>query len=286
MGALLALILVAPRPVLAQDDDDDGCEPSSGEGPDEVTPAASAGGVSLGAVIRVLYSPGYFSTPIRQMSAPTLVRLTNEDGEMVTGATEIISDYLFFAPDELLRPRTRYMGMAVGDDYDLEFSFTTGTAVDTAPPRFGEIDKVDTARVDESCEAPDGGYRVDVSFAPATDDGPPGDIEYLLYATRGPEVVAPQLRARIRNYSTDVITMAFVIAPSEAVSPICIAVHAIDGVGNVDEDGEENCFEPIRGNFFEPLCSVGAAGAGSGRGWLALLALGLAAAVRRRRSRR
>ena len=74
--------------------------------------------------------------------------------------------------------------------------------------------------------------------------------------------------------------MAFVLSPEEAVSPGCVVVHAVDGVGNVDDDMEPECFEPVQGNFFEPLCSASRV---EGRHWLSW---GLLALVLRRRRRR
>jgi hypothetical protein len=98
------------------------------------------------------------------------------------------------------------------------------------------------------------------------------------------------LRARTRNFTTDLITMAFVLEPSEAVEPICVAIQAVDGVGRVDNDGEPRCFDPIQGNFFEPLCTVGsfgasraASGAWGSAGVLVGFALVLAGRRRRRR---
>ena len=141
----------------------------------------------------------------------------------------------------------------------------------------------------------DGGFRVGVFFAPATDSGPPGSIEYLLFQTRGVGVDAPILRNRVRNYPGEQITMAFVLPAEEASAPICVRIAAIDGVGNPTfsdrRDGEEACLDPVQGNYFYPLCHASAPGrAARGTGGTALAlgafgALWLAARVRRRRWR-
>ena len=142
------------------------------------------------------------------------------------------------------------------------------------PPEMGEIREVRSTPTPVNCDAPEGGYRVDVSFEPALDDGSPGSIEYLLYLTRGPGVQAPELRDRARNFTEGgdgLVTMAFVLRPNEADGPVCVAVHAVDGVGRVDRSVPARCFEPIQGNFFQGLCSVGFAFRESNEGARTLL---------------
>lgn len=272
---------VSPATATAQEE----CDPDLFRGPRVVTPSDSARDVTLDAIVEVEFSDGYFDEP--GVDPATAVTLGEDDGgAAVPGRTQVIRDTLFFVPDAPLSPSTFYSGRARGLDGDLEFAFETGTvARDTTPPVLGEIDGASSSEVEPSCEAPDGGFRIDVSFRPATDDGPAGSIEYLLFLTRGPMVDAPQLRATARNFATELVTMAFVLSPDEAVAPVCVAVHAVDGLGNVDDDGQSRCFDPVQGNYFEPLCSVTPGlPAASRRGpWLALLlALGLVARRLRR----
>ncbi len=264
---IAALASFSPR-ALAQTDDLE-CDDVPSRRPVYVTPAHMAVGATLGAPVRVRYTDGYFEDPTVGMSPEESIflwRCAADDflctaGEPLSGTVQVIGNELIFRADAPFEPNTRYGGVALGADGDgLEFVFTTGTSFDSEAPSFTGIRSLASDRVGPSCEAPEGGYRIDVKVEPATDDGPGGDVEYLLYLTRGPEVEAPQLRSRQRNFSGEEIPMAFVIDPSEAVSPICVAVHAVDGVGRVTESPAE-CFDPIQGNFFEPLCSVSAAGA-------------------------
>ena len=263
LGSLLVLA-VAPASVSAQPEEEP-CDDTTGRGPLLVTPSDSARAVTLGAQIRVQYSAGYFEDPsigADPATAITLVRCPPEadtcaDGVPVTGSAQAVGDVLVFTPDEAFESRTDYQGVAVGVDFNLPFTFQTGAGFDTSPPTMGTIRDVRSEAVDTSCSAPEGGYRIDTVFTPATDDGPPGDIEYLYYLTRGPLVEAPELRDRLRNFAaTDTITMSFVLEPREAVSPVCVTVYAIDGVGNIDDDTEPFCFDPIQGNFFEPACAA------------------------------
>ena len=128
---------------------------------------------------------------------------------------------------------------------------------------------------------PDGGFRVDVTLDPAEGEPAAGDVEYLLFLTRGPGVGAPELRGRVRGV-TDEIVIAFLLSPEEATGPICVTVQAVDSAGNLGEVPEPLCEDPIQGNFFEPLC---AAGGGPNRRWPSWPAValgGFAWIVRRR----
>lgn len=256
----------------------DDCDEIITRGPIEVTPATGASAVTLDAYVRVEFSDGYFGLGIDPAEALDLrfcdglsVVECETLGEPVAGDIQVVGDTLFFLPARDFMPSAQYAGIARGIDLDLGIAFRTGAVLDSGPPIMSEVESPTTARVDPSCEAPEGGYRVDVSFPPATDDGSPGSIEYLLYFTRGAGLEAPELRRRARNFSTELVTMAFVLSPEEAVSPGCVVVHAVDGVGNVDDDMEPKCFEPVQGNFFEPLCSAAPMQGRSWFGW-ALLA--------------
>lgn len=252
LGILISL-LAFPGAAAAQLGDP--CSPDPTRGPLEVTPASGAGGVTLDSPVKLRYSEGYFDDP----GAIVAVELFDEFGSPVAGETQIHGDVVFFIPDQLLDPSSFYEGTAYGLDRDLAFNFFTGTGLDLEAPRFGDIVEIDSTSASDVCDDFEGGYRIDVRFRPAIDDGAPGSIEYLLYLVRGPTVELPELRARARNINTELFTMAFVISPEEAVSPICVQVHAIDGTGKIDGDGNIACIEPIQGKFFEPLCDVGGA---------------------------
>lgn len=257
MAAALATFCLA-GPAFAQDD----CEDPVAPGPVEFTPAPGGrGGVMLNAPVKVRYTEGFFEGAGSGIDPDDFIvvyvcdePVACSDGVEVPGEVSLIGDVLVFRPTEPFEPRTSYGVVATGIADRAQFSFQTGTSFDTEPPELSGI-RVESSPAAESCEAPEGGYRIDVQVDAATDDGPLIDIEYLVYLTRGPEVEAPELRARARQV-TDVIPMAFVLESAEAVSPICVTVHAVDGVGNVDDDTEPQCFDPIQGNFFEPMCSA------------------------------
>lgn len=292
MRFLPVAVLLVSLPAVARAQDEEGCDDVPSRRPLVVTPTPGGVGATLEAPVRVRYSPGYFDDPTVRIPPEESLYLWRcedgdsacESGDPVSGGVEVIGDELVFRPVAPFEPDTLYGGIARGVDGDIPFTFRTGRFFDMGPPEFGGILKVGSDWVEHECDAPEGGYRIDVKVDRAVDDGPGGDIEYFLYLTRGPEVEAPQLRARQRNFSgEDGIPMAFVLEPSEAVSPICIAVHAVDGVGNVAES-DPHCFDPIEGNFFEPLCAVSAPGTASGARWalLGILPIGLLIARRRR----
>lgn len=254
---MLLLLAASAAPAFAQCDEDDFAVVES-------APASGATDVPLNAFIRVLYPRCYFS--LTGQDPLTSLELT-VDGTPVPGTMQQGDDQtVFFVPQGLLDNGRRYDVIARDFEGDFAFSFTTGFSVDSSPPEFPEPRlTVTSSRIPEdSIDLPEGGYRVDVSFDPAVDDGAAASIEYLLYLTRGNEdLEAPQLRSRARNFTTGLITMAFVITNEEAEQPLCVEVHAIDGVGRMSEDRPSECFEPIMGSFFEG-CSVSAPGGGEG----------------------
>lgn len=267
----------------------DMCDPPLYAGPEEFTPASEGRNVTLGAPVKVRYTSAYFRG-VDPAAATALLELAEVDtGASVSGRVDLFGDdTLVLVPDAPLRPMTRYRATAGarGGDTPRSFQFRTGTDFDRVPPTLGGVGDVSSAEVPVSCDAPDGGYRIAVSFAPATDDGPAGDIEYLIYVTRGANVDAPRMVARARNFPTDEIVTAFVLPPDDAVEPVCISVVSVDGVGRVDTDATAKCFEPITGNYFASICSAAAPGAGRRASWLALVAFALgAAALTRRRTR-
>ena len=130
---------------------------------------------------------------------------------------------------------------------------------------------------------PEGGYRVQVYFPPASDDGPPGSIEYLLFQTHGRDIDAPVLVDRVRNFRTDRITMSFLLSNQAASVPICLQVVTVDGAGHATVPAGDRCFDPV-GHITFQGCGV-AAGARGGGGPLALAVMIVALRAARRRRR-
>lgn len=298
---VLVLSAFVASPAFAQDAGVP-CDETPIRGPLEVTPASGAGGVTVNAFVKVLYGAGTLGP---ELDPESLIELRHcgdlgvfeceTAGELVPGRAQVVGDrWVFFVPDGELVASSQYAGIARGPESDLSFTFRTGISRDARAPLLGNIDDPSTARIDRPCEG-DRGFRVDVRFDAATDDGPAGSIEYLLYLTRGATIEAPELRTRVRSLATSEITMAFSLSDAEAVAPVCFVVHAVDGLGNVDSDGEPVCFEPVQGTYFE-ACSVSAPGATrklgavglghSGPGLFGLGLVGLVLGVRRRRAAR
>ena len=173
------------------------CETDSFE-PTESFPASGAQDVPVNARIQVRYPADYFAlTGVDAVDAVQVFRV-DEDPGAVSGTLELIEgardfDAVFFFPDELLVPGARYEIEARGFDADLVAEFRVIDDLDRVRPEL-ENSLAATAEPfagcdasDPCCDTPDG-YRVDVEFAPAFDDGAVGSIEYLLYQTRGPDL--------------------------------------------------------------------------------------------------
>lgn len=267
------------------------CDELPVRGPEVTFPTSSARGVSIDAPLRVRYAPeGYFGPTgwggdpttmieVYRCSAGCGFGCADGGGEFVPGRVQLIDDELVFLPEGgRWDTAATYSGIARGRDVDLPFSFCTGSSTDETPPVLGPLAQLTSHPKEPDCSAPDGGFRIGVHFDPATDTGPGGSVEYLLFQTRGEGLEGPVLRTRARNFATTgQITMAFTLAPDEATSPICVRVAAVDGVGNVDFDdspGEAGlCTDPLRGNYFYGLCSASPADAPAGPALLVGLAL-------------
>lgn len=294
---VLTLLAVATAPVRAQDGGLEPCDAPVIRGPEQTIPINQSRSVTVDAPLRVRYSPGYFEPggpgddPASLLTVRHCSGLCGDpsacgpDDEVVSGRVQVLGRELVFLPDDEWAPSSVYGGQALGRDTDLAFQFCTGLSRDDAPPTLGRLREVTSTRVEPRCDMLEGGYRIAAYFEPATDLGPPGSIEYLLYQTRGTNVDGPVVRDRLTNFATDQITMSFVLPLSEAASPICVRVAAVDGLGNVafneidDDASAGDCVDPVQGNFFYPICSAGTVGAPRSGALLTLLGVGLVAVL-------
>lgn len=260
--ALCFFVVGLAAPARAQE-----CPEPPLRGPQAVVPGSGATQVTLDAPIALTYSEGYFGPDGPGDDPSSLVRLEEcgdcsapcelGSGAPVAGDVEVHGDRLYFLPAAALADATRYVGVALGSETSLEFEFCTGRALDSRPPTLGGLARPSSTRVGPQCGLPDGGYRLAVSFPPATDDGPPGSIEYLLYLSRGEGVDAPRVVARAYNYSAREITMGVLLDNDAVRSPICLTLAASDGVGNVTVDPSPQCFDAItRTTFAGEACSA------------------------------
>ena len=252
---IMLVLSCAIAPVQAQDG---GCVFGPLQtGPIEIFPASGAGGVSLNAPLRVRFSSGFFAGYSGSLSS--LLYIARMGASTPTpGALVLLGDTLVFSPSGGWSPNATYVGVTTGDSVSQQIRFTTALTNDTTAPFFeGDMPQVASQFVGSRCDLPNGGYRIDVGFSPAGDnDGAPGDIEYLLFETRGANLTAPVLRARERNYSTSQITVGFVLSKEDASKPLCVLPLAVDDVGHV-ASGTEACFNPADTDGFQPLCSIG-----------------------------
>lgn len=277
--ACLVVIVAWALPVRAQEDDDL-CEPPP-EGVDQTFPADRATQVPLDAAIRVRYG----ASPPRDAENVIRVRHATTDRD-VAGIGQRAGREIVFVPSVPLTANTEYEVVApdplVGDRTS---TFTTGSRMDAGPPDFGALREVTSEVVNRpACGAPDGGYRITATFDPAIDDGAPEDIEYVVYQTRGPGIVEPLERARVRGLTSEQQFAAFLLPADDAVGPICLNAFAYDGNGAAGGTGRERCLDPVQGNYFAS-CSAAGGGARAGSGLLALVAAAALAMARRRRGR-
>lgn len=265
--------------------------PSDEVGPLDFTPASRAENVTLDAYIRVRYSPDYF---LDVPDAGTFVRL-HEDlddddgfvelGAEIPGVGQLVGDDVYFVPDDLLEPGRQYA--VVAESFELEpilIDFTTGGTVDMRPPTIGSVGSPSTESVEETCGR-GAGYRVDLVVRDVRDDGPASSVELLVYLARQEGLESPELVLRARGTGTEELPLGFVLTDERANDPACVVVHAVDGVGNVDDSMDPVCFEPIQGAFFEGLCAANriAGEPTSGRtGSVVFIALALLLVARRR----
>lgn len=285
----LAVALVwAPALAYAQDPMDCHTDPRA---PLEVSPASGAPNASLDAPILVRYGAGYFGPDGPGDPPSTLFQLVQcgvcgspcdvGSGTAVPGLVQTQGDDLIFLPDGGLTGFTQYAGHASGVDAELDFTFCSGGGRDTQPPTGAALSEPSSVQVGSMSCLADGGYRIQVYFPPASDDGPPGSIEYLLFQTRGSGIDAPTLVNRVRNFQTDRITMAYLLPNAEAGTPICLQVVTVDGAGHATVPEGDRCFDPVGRVTFQG-CSV-TPGAGHG---LTVLGLGWIVAMIARRRRR
>jgi hypothetical protein len=238
--------------------------------------------VPRNAPIKVRLTPGFLVHPgIGAVAIRAFDTVAEEDvpGELQAAGDDVV----FFVPDAPWRAGAQHDVWIQAQFSELDLCFITSFAFDTEPPSMGRILRVTPRPDTELDELEEGALRIDVEFEAATDDGPLGSIEYYLYMTRGYDVGAPVLMWRARH-QTSTMVAGVALSPRQKVEPACFVVVATDGVGNTDAS-EPACFEPVQGNYFQPLCSAGSSPGGVGGGWAMLAFLGAIAAARRVRRR-
>lgn len=288
--SLLSALALTAMPIVASAQTPEDCH-TDPRGPLEVSPASGAPNASLDAPVLVRYGAGYFGPDGPGDPPSTLFQLVEcgvcgspcdlSSGMGVPGLVQTQGDFLLFLPDGGLSPSTQYAGHATGVDAELEFTFcSSGAGRDTMPPTAAIMGEPSSVEVGSVTCLPDGGYRVQVYFPPATDDGPPGSIEYLLFQTRGDGIDAPVLVDRYRNFQTDRITMSFLLSHEGARTPICLQVVTIDGNGHATVPEGDRCFDPVGHVTFQGCAAIPGGRASAMIGLVGIAALALA---RRRR---
>ncbi|MFO0693464.1 MAG: Ig-like domain-containing protein [Polyangiales bacterium] len=253
-------------------------------GVDSVLPADGAQGVTTDAWVRVRYTEGYF---VAGQPPTESVVLRDPMGNVVPGSVQVVGDRdLFFTPTSPFLSNTKYTGSTSGS-VPFTFAFTTGPTTDLQAPRLADPPgdpefRVTSTPVDASCDAPEGGRRIGVTFTSAADDGPTASLEYSLYVSRGTGIEAPVLVDSGRSYGATT-TMAFVLPPQQLEGQVCIDLTVADGVGKTDRWSSPYCFDPVTGTAFYGMCSLSPGASAPASGWLLVLPL---AWLGLRRSRR
>ena len=161
--------------------------------------------------------------------------------------------------------------------------------MDGRDPTVSPLSSLGSTRVDRSCQAPNGGFRLDLAFAVSRDDGSSGSIEYHLYLARAEGLDAPLEVARQRNFTSDTsarVPISFILDERYAASPVCLQLQVTDSVGNVSV-GSPYCLDPVEGANFAGLCRAGrrASGGAPVHAGTVLLVVGAWVGMRRRARR-
>jgi len=234
--------------------------------------------------------------------APTLCVRPRDAPECLTGNTVALADEVVFTGAEPFRPNTDYVvsftDAAGGTN---RTTFRTGRGPNAGPPVFGGIRSLSfDAQVSDECDP--GAADITVRFDLAARSGdsisstawPDVDIEYVIYATRGPGVAGPQERERFRPQVAGGANdrsqqRTFRIPGAAATGPVCFLVRAVDPLGRSDNNAAEECINPAEGNYFQG-CAITPPRRAPSSPWSpaapgALVAMSFVAIVARRRRR-
>ncbi len=170
--------------------------------------------------------------------------------------------------------------------------FRAGRGPSAGPPPFAGIRGASARAVSgDPCDAD--AFDVTVRFNRVTFNAalgtpwPESDVEYVIYATRGPNIAGPRERDRVRLQSSGSSTDAqaqrtFRISGAEASGPVCYSVQALDPLGRVTANSAEECVNPSEGNYFQG-CSASPGARPTRSAGFAVAALGVAMVTRRRK---
>jgi hypothetical protein len=244
----VALLFGGPSAsTLAQGD----CPPLP-RGPYETTPISGSTGVARNAVVRARYPEGHLDVYAESIS------VFDEDGAPVPGTLEVVgSDTLFFTPDDVLRRNSSYTLVATGVDNSIEASFRTGSAWDRVPPSAPQIVDAEAGEASATCAQPEGGVRLSFLFVTSDDDAGVASLQYSLYRTRGPDIDAPTMLARVAQevFVGETQSVGAVLTERESAGVSCFVIVAEDGLFQTTPS-DEFCFEPGVGVIFDSLCST------------------------------
>jgi hypothetical protein len=165
--------------------------------------------------------------------------------------------------------------------------FTTGAALDTAPPVFAGVAGLswDLERKTDDCADDDlvERFLFDVDLGAASDDGGTSGLTLMLFQTRGPQVFGMPVPIPARAWPQQGMRAQVKLAADDAVGEICFAGLVRDTVGQISGGGDvQACVHTTDPPFFNG-CSV--SGGSGARGSALASLLPLAALLLRRRAR-
>lgn len=264
-------------------------------------PAGDSSMVPLDGFIRLRY---YGRVP----EGPLFVEAVSTSGSAVTiaGQVNVVdaatpNDFaeIHFQSAEAFQPLSRYRVTfpdITGGAASNRFEFTTGSVqCGTTPPAFeglrGDPTVVTNGETDQ-CGDPHA-MTVSLHWTRASSAWPMGDLEYIVYQTRGAGIGGPVERARQRGRlvnndlcaqsasgsSADGQCMSFRLTSANASQPMCFNVQALDAFGRTDGNREEKCVDPDVGASFVGCTAAPGGPQHKPLGWLLIAASVTVAAV-------
>jgi hypothetical protein len=169
--------------------------------------------------------------------------------------------------------------------YGDEAHFTTGTADDMTSPTFAGVTRVrwDLEREQNDCtEELEERYVFDIALGDAADDGGRDGLTLLLFQTSGSGAMGMTVPVSTRAIPAAGATAQVKLPTRDSVGHVCFAALVRDTTNRVSQSGAaEACVETVAPPFFRG-CNVGARSSSSATSAVAIVALLVFLARRRK----